>query len=120
LPNDADRLLRLRGLFAPDAGSPASSLRSLVAFNGCVQQVHLHISEAALGPTAQGVPDDDRSRRLRGIRARLRSVLNGERKMAAYLRREFGKAEVEDLFGADLERLYAWVHSLPRGAEYEP
>lgn len=91
----------------------------LVSINGPIQNLHVHISEirdgrhsnAGTGPLAPC--EEERSRRLMGIRARLRCVPGGQRKVSAYLRREFGKAEPEDLFGPDLERLYSWVHSLP-------
>lgn len=119
---DDRRVDRVRELLAPSFDMKAA-LGPLVAFSGTVHQVHVHISAgwetagaaASAGRSTGEAEDAERSRRLMGIAARLRSVAGGERKMAAYLRREFGKAEPADLFGPDLERLYAWVHSLPRG-----
>lgn len=108
---------RLRELLS--AGGPLATLGHLVSISGPIQNLHVHISEIrdgrrsdpATGPVASC--EEERTRRLTGIRARLRCVPGGQRKVSAYLRREFGKAEPEDLFGPDLERLYSWVHSLP-------
>lgn len=100
-----------------------AALGPLVSITGPVQHIHVHITSGRGGipfpPPCDEVKepvDVERSRRLIGIRGRLRSVPGGQRKVTAYLRREFGKAEPEDLFGGDLERLYAWVHSLPMAA----
>lgn len=112
---DSDKQ-RLRELLY--AGGSLATLGHLVSINGPIQNLHVHISEVRDGrpPNAGTNPvapcEEERSRRLMGIRARLRCVPGGQRKVAAYLRREFGKAEPEDLFGPDLERLYSWVHSL--------
>lgn len=109
------RVARLRGLI-DSAGNVEASLASLVAITGSVQNIHFHFGPSPCGTSGAETADPvdvERSRRLIGIRARLSLVPGGDRKVASYLRREFGKADPEDLFGADLERLYSWVHSLP-------
>lgn len=110
---------RVRQLFETGFDLKAA-IGPLVAITGRVQHIHLHLPAKALDSVspASGAEDvdpvdEERARRLMGIRARLIRVPGGQRKVAAFLRREFGKAEPEDLWGADLERLYGWVHSLP-------
>lgn len=114
LDEDADKQ-RLRELLY--SGDSLATFGHLVCINGPIQNLHLHISDGRGSKpfTAEQIApgEEERTRRLMGIRARLRRVPSGQRKVTAYLRREFGKAEPEDLFGADLERLYSWVHSLP-------
>lgn len=113
------RVERLLDLIGSGEGKKVA-LAPFVAINGSIQSIHFHISAAegaglaSVGDGSLVKPVDvERSRRLAGIHARLKSVPSGQKKVSAYLRREFGKAEPEDVFGPDLERLYAWVHSLP-------
>ena len=118
MPEGESRTARLLSLLSSGADIDAA-ITPLVAINGPVHNIHFHFSGGRDCGSTQpdfhaAALDEERSRRLIGIRARLRSAPGGVRKMQAYIRREFGKTEPEDLFGADLERLYAWVHSLPQ------
>lgn len=82
-----------------------------ISGNGHTFNVHI-ITGAA---TSCWQRDTDRDRRLVGIEARLRDTPGGTRKLAAYLRRKYGVDRAEQLDDADVEKLYSWVHSLPKG-----